>query len=493
MENTLEGYFMCEVPSGKFVFLNQAICDLFGYDRQTAFTLTVWDVIDPGDRELLGERVRERLEGKGDSFTTNRYTARHRDGGRVRIEVSTSLVSYGGKTVLQGVLRDVTDTERLQRQLQQAQKMESVGRLAGGVAHDFNNMLSVIIGFAEMALERVAPGDPMHDDLEEILTAARRSGAITGQLLAFARRQTIAPRVLDLNETVGRILTMLRRLIGEDIDLVWVPRADAWPVKMDPVQIDQLLANLCVNARDAIADVGKITIETANRTFDAAYCANHPGFVPGDFVMLAVSDDGCGMTRETMENIFEPFFTTKGVGEGTGLGMATVYGIVKQNGGFINVYSEPDSGTTVKIYLTRHARDAVVEAAPPLMESPPGKGETVLVVEDEAATLKLVQRMLMSLGYRVITAGTPSQAMELAAAHTGDIKLLITDVVMPEMNGRQLAKNLQARFPDSRCLFMSGYTANVIAHRGILEAGVAFIQKPFSKQALAVAVRRCLG
>ncbi len=492
VENTLEGYFVCEIPSGRFRFLNQAICDLFGYRREEGLALTVWEVIDPGDRDLLKRRIQDRLDGKADDFLTNRYSAVHRDGSPIRIEVSTSLVGYAGKPVLQGVVRDVTEKERLQRQLQQSQKMESVGRLAGGVAHDFNNMLSVIIGFAELALERVDPADPTHGDLKEILTAAERSATITRQLLGFARQQTIAPRVIDLNETVGRILKMLQRLIGEDIDLVWRPQTDVWPVRMDPVQIDQVLANLCVNARDAIADVGKITIETANRSFDAAYCAEHPGFLPGDYVMLAVSDDGCGMDRHTVENIFEPFFTTKGVGQGTGLGLATVYGIVKQNGGFINVYSEPDSGSTFKIYLLRHAREAAAESPPPAEATPIGRGETVLVVEDEPATLKLVQRMLTSLGYHVIAADRPSRAIELADAGTEEIALLITDVVMPEMNGRQLSATMQARFPHCKCLFMSGYTANVIAHRGILDEGVAFIQKPFSKQALAIAVRRQL-
>ena len=254
---------------------------------------------------------------------------------------------------------DITDRVNLQAQFVQAQKMESVGRLAGGVAHDYNNVLSVIIGYTEMAMDEVDPAGPLHANLEEVLTAANRATDITRQLLAFARKQTIAPKVLDLNETVEGMLKMLRRLIGEDIDLAWLPGASLWPVKMDPSQIDQILANLCVNARDAIAGVGKVTIETGTVVFDAAYCADHAGFVPGEFVMLAVSDNGCGMDKEMLDKIFEPFFTTKDVDKGTGLGLATVYGIVKQNNGFINVYSEPGKGTTIKIYLPRHEGKAV--------------------------------------------------------------------------------------------------------------------------------------
>ncbi len=252
---------------------------------------------------------------------------------------------------------DITEKLSLESQLRQAQKMESVGRLAGGVAHDFNNMLGVIIGHTELALEQMDPAQPLFTSMQEIRKAALRSADLTRQLLAFARKQTVAPKVLDLNETVEGMLKMLRRLIGEDIDLVWLPDSDLWPVKMDPSQIDQILANLCVNARDAIEGVGKITIETHKVTFDEAYCADHSGFIPGDFVMLAVSDDGQGMDKETLDKIFEPFFTTKGIGKGTGLGLATVYGIVKQNNGFINVYSEPGQGTTFKIYLPRHAAE----------------------------------------------------------------------------------------------------------------------------------------
>jgi two-component system, cell cycle sensor histidine kinase and response regulator CckA len=388
--------------------------------------------------------------------------------------------------------RDITEYDNLQSQLVQTQKMESVGRLAGGVAHDYNNILSVILGYTELALDKVDQNDPLHADLQEILTAAMRSTDITRQLLAFARKQTVAPKVLDLNETLEAMLKMLRKLIGEDIDLTWHPRANLWPVKMDPSQVDQILVNLCVNARDAIADVGKVTIETDKTTFNAAYCSDHVGFIPGEFVLLAVSDNGCGMDKETLDKLFEPFFTTKELGQGTGLGLATVYGIVKQNDGFINVYSEPGKGTTFKIYLPRHAGEAEEISVEGAAEIPKGRGEIVLVVEDEASILKLANRILDGLGYKVLTAGTPGEALVLAKEHAGKLHLLITDVVMPEMNGRELANRLQALYPDLKTLFMSGYTANVIAHRGVLETGVCFMPKPFSKKALAVKVREAL-
>jgi len=385
------------------------------------------------------------------------------------------------------------EKEKLQSQLNQAQKMESVGRLAGGVAHDFNNMLSVILGHVEMVLERVDPGQPLFADLLEVRKAAQRSADLARQLLAFARKQTVAPKVLDLNETVEGMLKMLRRLIGEDIDLAWLPGGNLAPVRVDPSQLDQILANLCVNARDAIAGVGKITIETGAAALDKAYCAEHAGFVPGEYVLLAVSDNGCGMDAETLGHLFEPFFTTKELGKGTGLGLATVYGAVKQNNGFINVYSEPGHGTTFRIYLPRHAAKTV-RPAEKGSEEPVARGhETVLLVEDEPAILEMVTMMLKREGYTVVGAGTPGEAIRLAREHTGPIHLLMTDVVMPEMNGRDLARNLMSIYPGINRLFMSGYTANVIAHHGVLDEGVHFIQKPFSMEDLAVKIREALG
>jgi len=395
--------------------------------------------------------------------------------------------------------RDISDRkraeaehEKLQTQLRQAQKMEAVGRLAGGVAHDFNNMLGIIIGHADMVLEEMGADQPFYADLVEIRKAGVRSADLTRQLLAFARKQTVAPRVIDLNKTVGGMLKMLQRLIGEDIDMAWIPGEKVWPVKIDPGQVDQILANLCVNARDAIADVGKVTIETGNIVFDEDYCRIHAGFVPGEYAMLAVSDNGCGMDAETLAYVFEPFYTTKELGKGTGLGLATVYGVVKQNKGLINVYSEPGQGTTFKIYLPRHLPETT-RFSEKRSNPPAERGrETVLLVEDEPAILRMTALMLKREGYTVVGAGTPGEAIHLATENPGEIHLLMTDVVMPEMNGRDLAKNILSLYPRLKCLFMSGYTANVIAHHGVLDEGVHFIQKPFSKAELAAKVREAL-
>lgn len=354
-------------------------------------------------------------------------------------------------------------------------------------------MLSVIIGYAELALFKVDEAQPLYSDLQEIIKAARRSADVTQQLLTFARKQTIIPVVLDMNQAVESIMKMLRRLIGEDIDLIWIPDVSPCPVKMDPVQVDQILANLCVNARDAITDVGKITIETGNAVFDEQYCSDHFGVVQGEHVMLTISDNGCGMDKETQEQIFEPFFTSKGVGQGTGLGLSMVHGIVKQNNGFISVYSEPGKGTTFRIYLPRDAGQSVVSLQEKAAQYPLGHGETVLVVEDEPELLALDKKILEKLGYRVLTAGTPGEAIRLAEEHASEIKLLITDIIMPDMNGTELAERLHTLCPGLKIMFMSGYTAKAFAFPGMLDEGVNFIQKPFMINDLAVKVSKSLG
>ena len=354
-------------------------------------------------------------------------------------------------------------------------------------------MLSVILGYAELALSKISPDQDLHNDLNEIRQAAKRSADITRQLLAFARKQTIIPVVLDLNRTVESMLKMLRRLIGEEIDLIWLPADGLCSIKMDAGQVDQILANLCVNARDAIDGVGKITIATGNAEFEEDYCVDHFGFVAGNYVFLAISDDGCGMTKETIEQIFEPFFTTKGLGQGTGLGLSTVYGIVKQNNGFINVYSEPGMGTTFRIYLSSYADLAVEGQSERTVELSRGGGETVLVVEDEPALLKLAKTMLEKSGYRVLTAAKPGEAISLAERHAKEIRLAIIDVIMPEMNGMDLAKRLHSLSSGINILFMSGYTADVIAKGGVLDGGVNFIQKPYSMKDLAKKVKEALA
>ena len=400
---------------------------------------------------------------------------------------ATTAQAEDGASVCRCVLSDITTrklaeekSEKLQAQLRQAQKMESVGRLAGGVAHDFNNMLGVILGNVELVLDRIGPDDPLHADLGEIQKAAQRSVVLTRQLLTFARKQTIAPKVLDLNNTVEGMLRMLRRLIGEDIALDWKPGQGLWPVKMDPAQIDQMLVNLCVNARDAIAGVGKITVETRNTVLDEEYCAQQAGFTPGEYVMLIVNDDGCGMDSKTLLLLFEPFFTTKEMGKGTGLGLASVYGAVKQNNGFINVYSELGRGTTFTIYLPRHAAQTEPLPKQVPVQTVPWGHETILLVEDELAILKMTTIMLEHLGYTVLAASCPAEAIRLAGEQASRIDLIMTDMIMPEMNGCDLAKNISSFCPDLKRLFMSGYTADIIAQQGVLDEGEHFIPKPFS-------------
>ena len=499
LNTAMDGIFQTDLE-GCLKEVNEAYCRMSGYSVHELLTISISDLAVDSVNCVAG-RIR-RIIGLGES----RYETRHRrkDGTVYDVEVSVKYrPTKGGHLIF--FLRDITDRRlkenaqrqaeeeraKLEVQLRQAQKMESIGRLAGGVAHDFNNMLTIIFGHVQLALMNADLTSPLHSNLEEIQKAAERSADLTRQLLAFARKQIIAPISLDLNEAVGGMLKMLQRLIGEDIHLAWEPVAVLWPVKMDPSQIDQILVNLCINARDAISNGGKVIIETENCCFDKDYCAAYPDFLPGEYVRLSVSDNGCGMDKETISNIFEPFFTTKGCGEGTGLGLATVYGIVKQNRGFINVYSEQNQGTTFTIYLPRH--DGNAGQAYPQGTKEPSRGyETILLVEDEPAILKITSLMLETLGYRVLTAGTPDEAIRMAGEQAGEIHLLMTDVIMPGKNGRTLAKCLVSRYPHIKHLFMSGHTANVIAHQGVLEEGVNFIHKPFSLPALASKVRYIL-
>ncbi len=338
---------------GNFIDGNAAAETLMGMSREKFIGNSFLDlgILSQDEAPKALDLLQKNIQGQ--STGPDEITLITKNTRKVDVEIRTCPFQMNDRPLILGIARDVSERNRLHAQLNQAQKMESVGRLAGGVAHDFNNMLGVILGHTELALLKADEDNDLISDLKEIQKAAKRSADITKQLLAFARKQTISPRQLDLNDTVESMLNMLRRLIGEDLDLVWQPAAHLWPVKMDPTQIDQILANLCVNARDAISGVGKLTIETGKKSFDEQYCNEHPGFIPGDFVLLAVSDNGCGMDKETLDNLFEPFFTTKEVGKGTGLGLATIYGIVKQNNGFINVYSEPGRGSTFKIYLPR--------------------------------------------------------------------------------------------------------------------------------------------
>jgi two-component system sensor histidine kinase EvgS len=387
---------------------------------------------------------------------------------------------------------DISSRQKAEEHLRQAQKMEAVGQLTGGIAHDFNNLLTVIIGNLQLVEGALEGNDKALKRAREAIDAACKGSELTKQLLAFARKQTIAPKVYDLNKIVEHMFKMLRHLIGEDIHITWIPQSRLWSVMIDPTQMEQVLANLCVNARDAIAGVGEITIETRKVTLDESFCVDHPGFNPGQYVLLKVSDNGCGMNNETLAHIFEPFFTSKDVTEGTGLGLATIYGIVKQNNGHINVSSKPGKGTSFEIYLPRHIGEAEEILAESEAKISPGNGERVLLVEDEPAIREMCQIFLESMRYEVLCAETPEAALRLAGEDNCDINLLITDVVMPGMNGRDLARALHTIHPEIKTLFMSGYTADVIAHRGVLEEEVQFIQKPFTIKDFSAKVRETL-
>ena len=477
--------------NGVLTYVNHCAEKFFGFSAAQCLGKPAFEWTHPEDREKTGKWFDDCI-----SNHLEQSSFENRQINQVTQEIFhllwTSSFQYDDKgrvLWVNGLAHDITERKKaeeekikLEDQLQQAMKMEAIGQLAGGVAHDFNNMLGVILGHAEMAMEDVDPSRPLHANLEEIRKAATRSADITRQLLAFARKQTVAPKVIDLNETIEGMLKMLRRLIGENIDLAWLPGAGLWAVKIDPSQIDQILANLFVNARDAIAGVGKITVETGNKTFAQEYYDTHARFVPGEYVRIVVSDSGSGMDKETLGHIFEPFFTTKEVGEGTGLGLATVYGAIRQNNGFINVYSEPGRGTTFTIYLPRNVDKAGL-VLDENVEKPPFCGdENILLVEDEPTILNMTRLMLERLGYTVFSAGTPREALRMVSELDGKINLLLTDVVMPEMNGRDLAQNLLPFYPYLKCLFMSGYTSDIIAQQGILDEGVEFIQKTILKK-----------
>ena len=461
-----------------------AVCDgVTGTDAETAHRCAdgLRAVADGSLREFVLEYS---CHGPNEERWFELHATRFLEGTDVRVVVAHKNITT--RTQAELALRHSKE------QLQQAQKMESVGRLAGGVAHDFNNMLGVILGHAELALRSPLP-ETVKEHLDQIHSAAQRSAELTQQLLAFARKQAVRPQRLDLNRAIGGTIKMLTRLIGEQVELRWVPGESLWPVEIDPSQLNQVLANLAVNARDAIAGVGELSIETMNASIDEHFCARHAGVQPGDYVVLSVSDTGAGMSADTVDRAFEPFFTTKGTG--TGLGLATVYGIVKQNNGFAHIYSEPGVGTTIKIGLPRlrgdggdfHERQAAAAAQ--------GGTGTVLVVEDSPAVRQMATAMLRQLGYHPIVADSPARAIAIVEEFTGTIDILLTDVVMPEMNGRELQQRIGVIKPGIKCLFMSGYTADVIAHHGVLDPGVCFLQKPFSlaslSRGLAEAMRGC--
>jgi len=480
---------------GRIVLANPKTEEMFGYSGEELLGARIEILLPESrrmahghDREEFFARPRVRPMGIGMDLA-----GRRKDGTEFPVEISLSYVETTEGMFAIAFVNDISDRKRLEDQLLQAQKMEAVGRLAGGVAHDFNNMLTVIAGYNRMILDELSPLDPLRGCAEEVLKAADRAGALTKQLLAFSRRQVMQPCVMSVNTTIEHTEKMLRRLIGEDVELVLSLLDEVGNIKADPSHIEQAIVNLAVNARDAMPNGGRITVETANVHLDETYARTHLGVKPGDFVMVAVSDTGQGMDAETRRRIFEPFFTTKEKGKGTGLGLATVYGLVKQLGGDIWVYSEPGQGTTFKLYFPRVVETATLPPETPVQADEAPATETILVVEDEQAVRDLTVKILRKLGHTVLAAANGAEAVEISNSYTGTIALLLTDVVMPNMSGRQVAEELLKVRPGLKVLYLSGYTDNTVVHHGVLEDGVEFLPKPFSREALARKIRDVLG
>jgi PAS domain S-box-containing protein len=486
---------------GRFIRLNQRFCEIMGYSRQELLRLTYRELTHPDDLARDEPHVAQLLRGELSRYAVEKRYLR-KDGGVVWGNLTLSLLhSASGEPVhFVVVVEDITGQKRaederrhLERQLLQAQKMESVGRLAGGVAHDFNNHLAVINGYCAMLLDEMGPDDPLREQVDEILLAGNRAAALTQQLLAFSRKQVAAPRVISLNDVVAEAGKMLSRLIGDDIEIVAHFDSGLGSVVADPSQMNQVLMNMAINARDAMPGGGRIIIETSNTDLDESYAAQHAGVAAGPYVLLSITDTGAGMTQDVAQHIFEPFFTTKDTGVGTGLGLSTVYGIVKQAGGWIWVYSEPGKGSTFKVYLPR-AGGAPQPLPAPVSAAETLRGtETVLVVEDQPELRRLTLAVLRSRGYRLLEAANGSEALSLCEGYSGPIHLLITDVMMPGMTGRELATRLVAFRPSLKTLYTSGYTANAIVHEGVLDPGVAYLSKPFSPAQLAAKVREVLS
>ena len=485
---------------GRITLVNHACQSLFGATRaEDIIGKSAFQFFHPDCHEQIKARL-QCLRELGESVPLAEERVVRLDGTTVDVEVMAAPFVHGGVNAIHVILRDITerkqaeaDRRKLEAQLRAAQKMEAIGSLAGGVAHDFNNMLNIISGYAQMAQEKLADTDPVYDDIKEVIIAADRAARLTRQLLAFSRRQVLQPVVLNLNQIVSELEKMLRRILGEDIALHQALAPTLGMVRADPGQMEQVLMNLVVNARDAMPKGGKLTIETANMDLDEAYATRHLMVKPGLYVQLAVSDTGCGMDEASRARLFEPFFTTKEKDQGTGLGLSTVYGIVKQSGGCIFVYSEPDKGTTFKIYLPR---ELSIAAPSPLVK--PGRTqargwETILLVEDEEALRILAQRILREAGYTVLTAAHGEEALVVSDQYQRTIELLLTDVVMPQMSGRALAERLVQMRPAIRTLFMSGYTDHAIVHHGVLDPGTNFIGKPFNPTVLTNKVREVLG
>ncbi len=489
-ERNLAGVYRSNLD-GRLLECNRAYAEMMGYSSP-AEAMAQSGLAFHASREAR-EQFLERLRREG-SLVNFENQARRKDGSLVWVVENVSLLrsDEDDEEVILGTVFDMTERRRLEEQLLQSQKMEAIGRLAGGIAHDFNNLLTAVAGYSELLLSQLPEDDPRRESAEEIRQAGSRAAALTQQLLAFSRRQVLEPRVLDLNAVITGMERMLRRVIGEDVELTTALEADLWRTRADPGQIEQAILNLVVNARDAMPRGGRLTLETGNVELDEKFAGQYASVHPGPHVMLAVSDTGVGMNAELQARLFEPFFTTKEHGKGTGLGLSTTYGIVKQSGGSIWVYSEPGHGTTFKIYLPR-CEDPLEERQPP----PPARAaepgtETVLLVEDEPEVRRLVEKLLRLKGYRVLSAASPAEAIMISKRHEAPISLMLTDVIMPGMNGRELARALAATRPAMRVLYMSGYTDAAMSQQGILPQGTAFLSKPFTPEALARKVREVL-
>ena len=465
---------------------------IFGYSREEALGQHASFIVPPQFREHVAKIWQELVRERGGVRSTNDNITK--DGRTISCEwYNTPLVDESGRVLgAASLAQDVTERVALEERLRQSQKMEAVGRLAGGVAHDFNNLLTVILGYSQILAEGVPSGSRLADSTAQIKSAADRAAGITRQLLAFSRKQVLSPRVINLNDIMLNLDSLLRRLIGEDIEVLTVPSNDLGSVKADPGQIEQVIMNLALNARDAMPRGGKLTLETTNEQLDESYAHRHQPAEPGRYVMLAVSDTGHGMSPETQARIFEPFYTTKEVGKGTGLGLSMVYGIVKQSGGYIWVYSEPDRGTTFKIYLPRVDQPAEATGTENRPQSVQRGTETILLVEDDPQLRQLSSSVLAHCGYKVLVAGGPEEGLDICKTNHRDIRLLITDVVMPRMNGRQLAEQIAQVSPNVKVLYISGYTSNAIVHYGVLDAGLWFLPKPFTLSGLVAKVREVL-
>jgi two-component system, cell cycle sensor histidine kinase and response regulator CckA len=476
--------------AGRFLDCNQAFASMFGYTREELLQLPA-HVLYVGGKAERAERFAELTKTR--QFKDVETCYRHKSGRLVwAIQNVTLVKDREGNDVSEGTVVDITERHALQERLRQAEKMEAVGRLAGGIAHDFNNLLTIIIGYSSQVRDHVKRDDEMLEPVTRIKDAANQAAALIRQLLAFSRKQVLQVRTVNLNALVMNMESMLRRLIGADIRLIARPAAALGLVKADPSQMEQVIMNLVVNARDAMPNGGTLTLETANIDLDENHAAAHVGVIPGPYVMLAVSDTGMGMTPETQAQIFEPFFTTKELGRGTGLGLSTVYGIVNQSGGHIWVYSEPGHGTTFKLYLPRTEAEpesvAIVNAAMPNARS----NETILLVEDNPQVRELVRSTLATAGYSVLASADAKAALAVLEQRAKDIRLLLTDLIMPEINGRELARQITAINPDIKVLFMSGYTENTIDQHGVLNPDANFLQKPFTPASLAAKVREVL-